>query len=428
MAATREGGMDQPTVRLSDYSRSQERLNAGNDKARRRLSTTSLPAENDYTMLQRATQPFADEPSRSSTESQQSVNSSNNSVTSQPDRASSPREDVLKAVPEGLAADGPLHSRTRAERHAVAREIVAGLRPAVDARIETLPASDQKAALLSCTHPTYLPPKPRKEEKKHLKQYEQLLRKSLKHEDSDHRRQARLVAKKARHLAASADEWEQRILPDFARLVKESRTRSMWWAGLPLRVRGKVWARCIGNGLNVSHDTFSTALRNAKVAEADLLARRSRGEDDSQELLTLDSFANLRSSVVGAMPTLRLFQPDGPLHGPLIDVLLAHRFYRADIEYHAGVASVAAMLLLNLPPPAAFIALVNLMNRIFMMALYTRDRPVIERKLSGFEELLRKVSCPHDDRGHELTRLTHSDCLLCTDTVRLPLPSTRLAQ
>lgn len=283
--------------------------------------------------------------------------------------------------------------RTKAQRRAVVREMVADLKPVLDERVESLPISAQKSAVLSCTRPTHLPPKSRKEEKKHLTQYEQLLRKSLKHEDTDHRRQARLVARKARHLAASADEWEKHILPNFQSAIKQSRTRAMWWAGLPLRVRGRVWVKCIANTLQVSSDTFATALRNAKTAEADLVGRSDRGERDDQELLTLSSFSAVRESVLGAFPSLRLFQVGGPLHGALTDVLLAYRFYRADIEYHSGIACVAALLLLNLPPPAAFVALVNLMNRTILLALHTRDKITVERKLAGFPELLAKVRC-----------------------------------
>ena len=48
-----------------------------------------------------------------------------------------------------------------------------------DLMIDPLPISKEKAKVLSRTRPSWLPPKDRKEEKKHLKQYQQMMQLSL---------------------------------------------------------------------------------------------------------------------------------------------------------------------------------------------------------------------------------------------------------
>ena len=47
-------------------------------------------------------------------------------------------------------------------------------------------------------------------------------------------------------------------------------------------------------------------------------------------------------------PALALFQPDGPLHQSLSEVLEAYVCYRPDIGYVQGMSYLAAMLLINL--------------------------------------------------------------------------------
>ncbi|BFZ57800.1 hypothetical protein PYCC9005_004854 [Savitreella phatthalungensis] len=273
--------------------------------------------------------------------------------------------------------------RTATQRRDVAREIVGHLKPMLDPRIEPQNVSREKAAMLSCFRPTNLPPKSRKEDKRHLKEYERLLRKSLKHEDLSHRKQGRFIIQRAKHLTNAADIWEEEILPALETGRSDSRTKALSWKGLPTRCRGRVWAVCIGNALGLSDDTFSTALANARETLRELREKRADGQDDSGELITLASFEAIDACIDETYADLGLFQGEGPLFAPLRDVLHAYRFYRADVEFNKALCPLAALLLLNVGAPEAFVMIANLLNRPLMLALYTLDRPVVDRRLAA---------------------------------------------
>lgn len=66
------------------------------------------------------------------------------------------------------------------------------------------------------------------------------------------------------------------------------------------------------------------------------------------------------------MPTLHIFTPTkGPLYQDLMDMLVAWVVARSDegLGYVAGTSKVAAMLLLNMRPASAFVALRNLLEQ-----------------------------------------------------------------
>lgn len=288
-----------------------------------------------------------------------------------------------------LQQTSPLSKSSKSERKASAKAIAKNLRPVIDDRIEPLPISKEKEAILACTRPTHLPPKSRKEEKKHIKEYEKLMYGSLESEKKLQKRNSKLVTQKAKHLTNSADTWTNHILPHFATAVKDPRTKHLWWSGLPNRVRGNIWSICIGNTLSVDETTFKIALRKSQETEANL-KRWSSSDSDADEatsqLLTLESYNLLNASVRHTFPDLKIFQSGGPLHESLIDVLKAYLYYRQDVmvSYIEGVNYIAGLLLLYLPASQTFITMVNVLNRALPLALYTRDEPVLGRFVAVF--------------------------------------------
>lgn len=114
-------------------------------------------------------------------------------------------------------------------------------------------------------------------------------------------------------------------------MVREPRTRELWWRGVAPRSRAQVWQRAIGNDLALTEVTYTKALQRAKDVEARLA--KSGKEELSKEKAWFDA---IQRDVRVAFPELRIFQPKGPLHGDLVDVLMAYSMYRSDVGYSHG--------------------------------------------------------------------------------------------
>lgn len=128
--------------------------------------------------------------------------------------------------------------------------------------------------------------------------------------------------------------------------------RKMWWNGIPPRLRGQVWTLAIGNDLEVSEATYNIALKKANPTE------------------------HITDGTKSVWPELKMFAKDQPLHQDLINICLAYSTYRPDISgvlSTMGIQHIAALLLLNLPAPAAFIALSNLLNRALPLSFLVQD-------------------------------------------------------
>ena len=133
--------------------------------------------------------------------------------------------------------------------------------------IDPLPVSKEKEAVLSRTRPSWLPPKDPAEEKRHLKEYQRMMAQSA---ESDRRREA---VQRAR--SASKDDtassllriWEEHVLPNWDDVIRQKRTRELWWRGISPRSRGKVWAKAIGNDLELTDASYTAALRRAQALE-----------------------------------------------------------------------------------------------------------------------------------------------------------------
>jgi hypothetical protein len=60
--------------------------------------------------------------------------------------------------------------------------------------------------------------------------------------------------------------WEREIMPDWRRVLRSGkdkdadRLRNMWWGGIPGKLRGRLWAAVVGNGLALSKGRQSLGL------------------------------------------------------------------------------------------------------------------------------------------------------------------------
>ncbi|KAI5859590.1 TBC domain-containing protein [Durotheca rogersii] len=236
--------------------------------------------------------------------------------------------------------------------------------------IDPLPVSKEKEAVLSRTRPSWLPPKDPAEEKRHLREYQRMIAKSI---EADKKREAsRREKERNKDIAAKAivQIWEDEILKRWDVAVNEQRTRELWWKGVAPRSRAAVWSRAIGNGLGLTEASFQAALTRSREVEGRCVAGKPNAEDERK----MAWFAQIKADAERTWADLRIFQVGAPLHGSLIDVLRAYTMYRSDIGYVSGCNTIAAILLLNLATPAAaFIALANILNRSLPLSFYVAD-------------------------------------------------------
>ncbi|KAJ5938173.1 hypothetical protein N7454_004515 [Penicillium verhagenii] len=251
--------------------------------------------------------------------------------------------------------------------------------------IDPLPISKEKEKVLTRTRPSWLPPKDQKEEKKHLKEYQQMMAQS---KETDKRKAARAASaqcEKDTTRDTLQSIWDEFVSPNWDRALREPRTRELWWRGIPPRNRGAMWKRALGNELSLTDESFTKALQRAK----DLRSRIEKEPSESNKRM-LECFEAIEKDVSLAFPDLNLFQEGGPLRDTLIDVLQAYSMYRSDVGYIHGLHSIAALLVLQFPTPSsAFVAMANALNRPLPVAFLTWDRGAMARTYSLATDTLR---------------------------------------
>jgi hypothetical protein len=124
----------------------------------------------------------------------------------------------------------------------------------------------------SKTRPTFLPPKPRQEDDKHMADWQHMMKQSrvagacflfmstsLPNAPSlaEKRRKAlqdrRLLREKA--VEESLHIWEREIVPDWRVVHKNPQLRKLWWRGIPAKLRASMWEKAVGNPLALSKGT-----------------------------------------------------------------------------------------------------------------------------------------------------------------------------
>lgn len=250
--------------------------------------------------------------------------------------------------------------------------------------IDPLPISKEKEKVLSRTRPSWLPPKSQKEEKKHLKEYQRMMEFSL---EAERKRAAKVVdsqCAKDDSKSALLLIWEEHVLPNWNQVVREPRTRELWWRGVAPKSRAQVWQKAIGNDLALTEVTYKKALQRAKDVEAQL-AKPGKEELNKQKAW----FDAIQRDVRVTFPELKIFQASGPLHVDLVDVLMAYSMYRSDVGYSHGTHLIAALLSLTLPDPSSvFLTLCNLLNRPLPLAFLTGDPSATAKAYSLTDALL----------------------------------------
>ena len=121
------------------------------------------------------------------------------------------------------------------------------------------------------------------------------------------------------------------MLPNWDQAIREPRTRELWWRGVAPKSRAEVWKRGIGNDLALTEGTYIKALQRAKDVEHQI--SKGGNAELQKEKACFDA---IRRDVKLVFPDLTIFQPGGPLHDDLVDVLMAYSMYRSDVGYSYG--------------------------------------------------------------------------------------------
>lgn len=202
-----------------------------------------------------------------------------------------------------------------------------------DLMIDPLPVSREKMAVLSRTRPSWLPPKDPQEEKRHLKQYQEMMAASLKAEEKREVK-TQIESDSRDDLNSSLLRiWEDHVLPNWEAATSLKRTRELWWRGIAPRSRGRVWMRAIGNELGLSQTSYTNALKRAKAVEK----RLAKGNEAEEDTNVATALRRLKVDAAHTFPDLRIFGEGGPLSESLTDVLMAYAVYRSDVGYVDGL-------------------------------------------------------------------------------------------
>jgi hypothetical protein len=250
--------------------------------------------------------------------------------------------------------------------------------PTSDLTIDPIPISKEKEAVLTRTRPSWLPPKSKKEEKRHLKEFQQMMARAAEAEKKRATKDQEARETRVEMQDSIARIWEQHVLPNWDAVVREPRTRELWWRGVTPHNRGQVWSKAIGNELELTPTSFNAALSRAHALESSISNLPVEDRAHHKEAAWLDAITR---DVPNVCPEERVFQVGGRLHAQLRDVLKAYAMYRSDVGYVYGTHLIAGLLVLCLPndPAAAFVVLANMLNRPLPLAFLVHDPVAMAR-------------------------------------------------
>ena len=202
--------------------------------------------------------------------------------------------------------------------------------------------------LLSKTRPAHLPPKPRSEDLKHQREFEEMMKRSRAFEEERVKKEREKKLEREGRVEDATSVWEREILPDWRRVLRpgkdSERLRRMWWGGVPGKLRGRVWAAAIGNGLALSKGIYPskrsplfnqnsghsyihgfTSLETYRTCSSRAKRALSAGTFPAETL------AEIEGDVRHTLPNLHIFHPEyGPMYQDLRDILCAWVVSRSD--------------------------------------------------------------------------------------------------
>ncbi|XP_014254002.1 TBC1 domain family member 14-like [Cimex lectularius] len=248
--------------------------------------------------------------------------------------------------------------------------------------------------LIQLERPAWLPAKSKQEQQAHSDEHEKIISSARKKELKESKQRKKVLQSQLKaedELASATRTWTQEILPNWSQMREQKKTQELWWQGIPPCVRGKLWRLAITNDLNITHGLYeicvSRALQRLKSAAGstdsiDESSKKDADREASMELIQLD--------ISRTFPHLCIFQKKGPYYDMLHSLLAAYVCYRPDVGYVQGMSFIAAVLILNMDAPDAFVCFANILNRPCHRAFYSLDQPLMEAYYAVYVDLLRE--------------------------------------
>lgn len=339
--------------------------------------------------------------------------------------ASKPAEGPASLTPVSSGANTPHHHKRQGSS-------------ASEKQFEDLVASS--IALIQHDRPSNLPAKCSEEALRHRQEHTRIMeaaKRRLEREAAARHARVQESLRLEERLASHAREWTVSILPDWNNMKSSKRTLELWWSGLPPSIRGKVWQLAIDNKLKITLDNYQdyVTMAKQKLQEAQLRRKRlkvnpqecacacKKTTDDSKSRLSLPrnfseqnlklncldtspvccsrsnpnlldyseecSMELIQLDIARTFPNLCIFQPGGPYFDVLHELLAAYVCYRPDTGYIQGMSFIAAVLILNMEAPQAFICFANLLDGPVLKAAFTRDGATMQRLWKAYTKLLK---------------------------------------
>ncbi|KAF2725424.1 hypothetical protein K431DRAFT_280782 [Polychaeton citri CBS 116435] len=238
--------------------------------------------------------------------------------------------------------------------------------------IDPFPISKEKEAVLTRTRPSWLPPKDPREEKRHMREWEQMMAKAVEVEKKRQSREKEEKEEKKEQQDSIDRIWDQHVLPNWDTVIHEPRTRELWWRGVTPRSRGVVWQKALGNDLTLTAGSFEAALNRAHEMEESIAEMSEDERSTTKEAAWFDAIDR------DVPMAFKQAVPQG-LQNALTDVLKAYAMYRSDVGYVYGIHLPAGILCRHMRPADAFVALANMLNRPLPMAFLIHDSAAMER-------------------------------------------------
>lgn len=294
----------------------------------------------------------------------------------------------------------------------------------------------------SRTRMTTLPAKTKTEEIKHRTDFERMMMAAKEVERRKRDEEQERKRRRQDEQREALTRWEKEILPSWSRARGDAQLEQLWWKGAPPSIRGRVWALVIGNPLMLPRNLLEQHEKRAA-------GKDNKSIDETIPRRVLDQ---IDEDIEETLPSCKLFQANGPLHDDLVRLCRAfvlvrieqvaeldvagdankaashhqsaspalHTLALASMDhlsvqvepqdeyarrgidiYQPGLASLAAVLLINMSINTAFIALLNLIHsKSWLKALYsllptclarTRtsadDAPPKHKAIRGFERV-----------------------------------------
>ncbi|XP_048362011.1 TBC1 domain family member 12 isoform X2 [Sphaerodactylus townsendi] len=246
-------------------------------------------------------------------------------------------------------------------------------------------------ALILEDRPSNLPAKSVEEALRHRQEYDEMVAEAKKREIKDAHRRKKIMKerfKQEENIASAMVIWINEILPNWESTRSTRRVRELWWQGLPPSVRGKVWSLAVGNELNITPELYEIFLSRAKERWKSFGEAGTENDTEDAGVSVADREASLeliKLDISRTFPSLYIFQKGGPYHDLLHSVLGAYTCYRPDVGYVQGMSFIAAVLILNLEEPDAFIAFANLLNKPCQLAFFRVDHSMMLKYFAAFE-------------------------------------------